>query len=47
MEHWGICFIKFCPPYGDETCITVYTEEQVNAVRKWAENYPIIWRVDI
>lgn len=33
--------------YGDETYISVDTRDQVDAIRKWAENYPIIWRVDV
>ncbi|NLL71622.1 MAG: hypothetical protein GX238_10905 [Epulopiscium sp.] len=33
--------------YGDETLITVDTKEQVNSIQKWAEKYPIIWRVDV
>ncbi|SHJ20084.1 hypothetical protein [Lutispora thermophila] len=33
--------------YGDETYVSAYTEEQVQAVQEWAKNYPIIWRVDV
>jgi len=33
--------------YGDETYIFVNTKEEVEAIQKWAEKYPIIWRVDV
>lgn len=33
--------------YGDETYILVDTKEQVYAIQEWAEDYPIIWRVDV
>lgn len=33
--------------YGDETIISVETLKQVNKIKDWAKNYPIIWRVDV
>jgi len=33
--------------YGDETLISVQTQEKVHVVQQWAKNYPIIWRVDV
>ena len=39
--------IFFSGHYGDETFILVNTKEEAEAIRNWAKNYNIIWRVDV